>query len=147
MEKFYKNTNKIKNSYLKNEGISEWKTRINTRKLNWHVSTITYVFINQKRISLCELTERWRHMKVSITWRHLSVHSHRFILYWLGKASVIVKMCQLSFRVFTCAFHPEFSSFFGKSFLFLPLFFCHPYLGTFPFHVEKFYISRKNMYE
>ena len=33
-------------------------------------------------------------------------------------------MLQLNFCVFMCAFHPEISSFFGKSFLFLFIFFC-----------------------
>ena len=34
---------------------------------------------------------------------------------------MIVKMYQLSFHVFKCAFHPEISSFFRKSFLFFSL--------------------------
>ena len=50
----------------------------------------------------------------------------------LLKTSVIVKIFQLSFHVFVCAFRPEISSFFSKSF---PCLFqnvlCFPYLDTF----------------
>ena len=34
--------------------ISGWKAYINTRKLNWYVSTITGVFSDQKRLNVCE---------------------------------------------------------------------------------------------
>ena len=38
----------------KNEEISEWKTHINTQKLHWNFSTITNVFLDQKRVTICE---------------------------------------------------------------------------------------------
>ena len=38
----------------KNEEISGWKAHINTRRPTWNVSTITEVFLNQKRVNLCE---------------------------------------------------------------------------------------------
>jgi hypothetical protein len=44
---------------------------------------------------------------------------------------VIVETFQLSFCMFMCALHPEISSFFGKSFLFLFLLLCYPYFGIF----------------
>ena len=33
---------------------SGWKGQINIQKLKWHVSTITDVFFNHKRINVCE---------------------------------------------------------------------------------------------
>ena len=47
--------------------------------------------------------------------------SHTFTLFWSRKRSVIVKIFQL--RVYVYAFHPEISSFFGRSFPFPFLFF------------------------
>ena len=41
-------------TYWKNEEISGWKAHINTRKLNWNISTITDVFLDQKRVNVCE---------------------------------------------------------------------------------------------
>ena len=51
------------------------------------------------------------------------MYSHTFTLFWSRKTSVIVEVFQLSFCVFVCAFPLEISSFFGKSFLFVFLFF------------------------
>ena len=39
-------------SYRKNEQISGQKAHTNTQKLNWNVSTITDVFLNQKRVNI-----------------------------------------------------------------------------------------------
>ena len=51
-------TTKIKyergKSYLKNEQISAWMTNMNTLKFNCYVSTITYVFLNHKRVNARE---------------------------------------------------------------------------------------------
>ena len=60
-------------------------------------------------------------------WRNLRMNTRFTYIYSLliKKDICIVKMFQLSFRVFKCAFHLEFSSFFFcKSVLFLFLFFC-----------------------
>ena len=46
-----------------------------------------------------------------------------FTLFWSRKTSVIIKMFQLSFRVFVWPFIRRSLQFFGKSFLFLFLFF------------------------
>ena len=48
--------------------------------------------------------------------------SHTFTLFWSRKICVIVKILQLNFHVFVCAFHPEISSFSGKFPLSLPIF-------------------------
>ena len=44
---------------------------------------------------------------------------------------MITKIFQLSFYVFVCAFRPDISLFFDKSFPFLFLFLCYLFLGTF----------------
>ena len=99
------------NSYQKNENISGWKAQIYRWKLNWYISTITDVFLNQKR-----------------------VHD-AFTFFWLRITFEIVKTYQLCIHVFICAFHPEFSSIFCTRFLFLFLFACYPYFGILPFHM------------
>ena len=48
----------------------------------------------------------------------LVVCSNTFTLFRLGKTSVTVKIFLISFHVFVCAFPPEISSIFGKSFPF-----------------------------
>ena len=51
------------------EQISSREAHTNTRKLNWNVSTITDVFLNQKKVNLCEYMVKmapcglWRAMK------------------------------------------------------------------------------------
>ena len=57
--------------------------------------------------------------------------SDTFTLFRSRKTSVIVETFQVSFSVLMCAFHPEISSFFAKSFRFLFLFLCCLYFGTF----------------
>ena len=92
----------------KNEVISGRKAHTTTRKLIWNISTITHVFLNQKRVNVCE------HMVKTVP--------HLF--FWLRKASVIVKTFELSFHVFVCAFRLEISSFFSYEFpLSFPFFF------------------------
>ena len=70
------------NSYRNNKEIFRWKTHINTWKLNWNVLTITDVFLDQKKVNVCELT-----VKMTPQWR---------------KTPVIVETFQLSFHVFVC---------------------------------------------
>ena len=47
----------------------------------------------------------WWLLLETITWCHLSMYSHTFILFWLKKTSLIVKTYQLSFHMFICAFN------------------------------------------
>ena len=45
------------NSYWKNEEVTRWSTQMNqksTQKLNWYVLTLTDVFVNHKRINVCD---------------------------------------------------------------------------------------------
>ena len=42
------------NLLLKNEEISKGKAHTNTRKLNQNISTDTAIFLNQKRVNVCE---------------------------------------------------------------------------------------------
>ena len=42
------------NTYQKNEEISGWKGQINIRKFNSYILTITDVFLNQKRVNICQ---------------------------------------------------------------------------------------------
>ena len=103
---------KRKGKFLpKNEEVSEWKAHINTWKLSWNISIITNVFLDQKIVNVCE------HTVGTI----FTVCSQTFTLFWLGKASVIVKIFQLSFRVFVCAFSLEISSFLVRVFPFFVL--------------------------
>ena len=101
-------------SYWKNEDVSGWKAQINhknTQKLNWYILTITQVFVNQKKIKVCEYTVKMAPMSLS----HGTIFTmcwHTFTLFWLTKISVIVETFQLNFHEFVCAFHPEISSFF-----------------------------------
>ena len=105
------------NSYRKNEEISGWTAPINTRKLNWYVSTITYVFLNQKR-----------------------VFSHTFYSRLIEKdmcdcQNISVKLpC-----IYLClSFRDLFI--FLVSFLFLFLCLCYLYFGAFHFHVVSYWI-------
>ena len=60
---------------------------------------------------------------------------------------MIIKIFQLSFRVFVCAFCPGISSFFGKSFPFLFRFFVLSLLWYLPFHMVSFDIDMSNNVE
>ena len=70
--------------------------------------------------------------------------SHAFILFRLGKTSVNVKIYQLCFRVFLCAFHPESTSQFFLRVSSSYSYFCVICTYSFPFHmfynVQKFKI-------
>ena len=63
----------------------------------------------------------WLLLKI-VTGTIFSAYSHTFILFWLRKTSVSVKMYQLSFHVLICAFHPEISTFFDEFPLFISIF-------------------------
>ena len=62
------------------------------------------------------------HVVLPLPCFHIHTHWHTFTLFCSRKTLVIVERYQLSFCIFMCAFHPEISIFFGKSFLFLFLF-------------------------
>ena len=64
----YKNRNKEGKLLLKKKRSLDFglKVQINTWNLNAYLLTITYVFLNQKRINVHEHTERWRHMIIFI---------------------------------------------------------------------------------
>ena len=85
--------------------------RTSTHKLNWNISTITSVFINQKRMNVCE----WTHDKDDIIFVMCSL---TFTLFWLRNTTVTVKVFWLSFHVFTCICPTVITSIFGKSFEF-----------------------------
>ena len=81
-----------------------------TQKLIQNILTVTDIFLNQKRVNVCEDTAK-------IAWCH--VCSHKFTLFWLRKTSVTVEIFWISFRVFVRAFPPEISWIFNVFFLIL----------------------------
>jgi hypothetical protein len=122
---------------LKNEEISVGKAHINPWKLNWDISMITDIFLDQKRVSLLIRSEGVSlliekdicdHQNISIKFPCVYVC---LSLFWSRKTSVNVDMSQLSSCLFVCAFPPEISSFCGKSFAFLSHFLRYLYSGTF----------------
>ena len=58
---------------------------------NWYISTITDVFLHQKRVNICKHTVKMPHAHGAI----FTVCSHTFTLFRLRKTSVIVKTYQL----------------------------------------------------
>ena len=65
------------------------------------------------------LTKKWRVFWRKGTHKHMETYLRNvctFTLFWSRKTSVIVKISQIGFHVFVCAFSPEISSFFSKSF-------------------------------
>ena len=90
----------------KNEEISWRKAYTNTQKFNWNILTITNILHDQKHT-----------VKTIFT-----MCSHTFTLFWSKKTSMIVKIFQLNFCAFVCAFHLEISTFFCRILLFLFLF-------------------------
>ena len=76
-------------------------------------------------------------MKSDLLWRtsewYFSTRECHMVI-WLRMTSMIIETFQLSYHVFVYAL--EISSLFGKSFLFLFLFFVLSILWYFPFHVE-----------
>jgi hypothetical protein len=123
------------NSYRKNEEITRRKTHINTRKLNWNVSTITDVFLNQKRVNACEHTVTMASrnhvfiMVPSLPCVHIHfLSSDRERHLWSSNISVkfpCVYVCLSSRNLFIFSVR--------VSFLFLFIFFCYLEFGTFLF--------------
>ena len=75
--------------------------------------------------------------KRKLIWHHIyCVFTYIYSLL-IEKDIMFVKTFQLSLRVFMCAFHPEISSLFGKSFLFS--YFC--LLKVFPFNPSLLYLK------
>ena len=119
-----KNWKEKGNSYQENEEIYGWKSHIKIRKFNWYISTITDVFLDQKKVIVCEHTVKTatRECLQSGTFPILSrgaiftMYSYTFTLFWSRKY-VIIEMFQLSFCVFMWAFHREISSFLWQEFL------------------------------
>ena len=89
---------------LKNEEISERKAHTNTWKLNWNILTITDVFLDEKRVNVCENMVKMapHESEKLLDGTFFTVCSQTFILFWLRKTSVIVNMFQLSFCVCVC---------------------------------------------
>ena len=139
-----KNRKRKEKLVSKNEEVSGQEAHTNTRKLNWNISTITDDFLDQKRVNVCEHTVNTVPDSAVFT-----VCSHTFTLFWSRKTSVIVEIFQLSICVFVCAFRPVISSFFGKRFSCLFLFFVVSILRYFPFHMvslsSKLYLKYSNV--
>ena len=79
-------------------------------------------------------------MKKSPEERHIQTYGNLFDVSQQSqisqrKTSEIIEIYQISFHFYVCAFPPEISSFFGKSFPFLFTFFVLSILWYFPFHV------------
>ena len=87
--------------------MSGQKAHTNTQKLNWNVSTITDVLLDQKRVNVCE------HMVKTVP--SLSC-VHIYLFSFDQKRHVIVKMFQLSIYVFMWSFCLDISSFFWWQF-------------------------------
>ena len=87
-------------------------------------------FNNYKCLSRSEESKcMWKHGKDGVG-TIFTICSHTFTFFWPRKTSVI-EIYQISFSVFVCAFPPEISSFFLKSFPFLLPFFVLSYFDTF----------------
>ena len=113
------------------------------RSFNWYVSTITDVFLNQKRVNvyiysllngkqICDyrnISVKFPCVYVCLSSRDLFIYS----LFWLRNSSVIVKTYQWNFFMFICAFSS--GDLFIKSFHFPFPYFVIFVLWYFPFHV------------
>ena len=98
------NIGKRKGNLLpKNEEISGGKSHTNTRKHIWYISTIIDVFLNQKRLDVCE--HAWRHLYLVFTY-----------IYFLLIEKDICDRRNISNK-FLCVFPPEILSFFDGIFL------------------------------
>ena len=123
------------------EGKAITKTWRNLRRKGTHKHTETYLIYFDDHRYLFQSEDSkfmWTHSKDSVTSHHLyHVFTYTYSLL-TEKESVIVKIYQISFCVFVCAFPPEISSFFGKNFPFLFPFFVLSVLQYFPFHMVRF---------
>ena len=115
----------------KNEEISGRKVHTNKWKLNWNVSMITDVFLDHKRVNVCEHTVKMAPHEIVPCGAVFTVYSHTLTLFWSRKTSVKIETTQLSFHVFMCAIRPEISSFLLRVFPFFSYFLCYSYFSTF----------------
>ena len=92
------------------------------QKVNWYVLTLTVIFINHKRINICECT-------VKIVPREFTYIYSLLIEIDLWECWNVSVKIPYALLVYLCHF-------FSKSFSFLFLFLYYPYFGTFPFHVD-----------
>ena len=77
-----------------------------TQTLIWNILTFTDVFLNQKRVNVCEHMTRWHHKRVFVTVE----------IFWLSfRVSFLRRSLQFLVRVFT----------------FLSLILCYSYFSTF----------------
>ena len=92
-------TQKRGNSYRKSKEISRRNEHINTRKLHRNISMITDVFLNQKRVNVCEYIWwvalfRNSHVVPSLPWVHIHLFSSdRERHLWLSKHFSEASMC------------------------------------------------------
>ena len=113
------------------------------KKLIWNILKVTDIFLNQKRVNVCEHTAkmvsleflkgatrgckrgRWGRGAIFTMYSHNLLSSDRERHLWLLK--YIKFLC-----VYVCMyFHTEISSLFGNSFPFLFYLLSYPYFGTF----------------
>ena len=89
--------------------------RIDTQKLYWDISTGKAVFINQKRVNVCEHMTKMASLASDAIF---VVCSQTFTLFLLIKAAMPLEISRYSFCVFSCACPSVISSISGKSFHF-----------------------------
>ena len=102
--------------------VSGWKTHGKW----WDVSKLTEVFLNHKRVNVCEHTVKM------VSRDSLLFHKHSPSFDW--ERPQWVSKCLIIFH-FILSFIQRPIYFFGKSHLLLSLFLYNPNLGTFLFHV------------
>ena len=81
--------NESENSYQELEEITKRQAHTNTQKLYRDISTGTAVFLNRKRVFVCDAV--------------FVVCSQTFALFRLRKTAMPVEISRYSFRVFVCA--------------------------------------------
>ena len=122
------------------EEISDEKAHKNTRKLIQNISTITYIFLNQKRVNVCEHMTKIASLECfggafqKLSLCHVFTYIHSLLI---EKDLCDCQNLKISFRVFVCAFPSEIYSIFGKSFPFPFPYFVLFILGTFLSHGLK----------
>ena len=133
--------------------LKNWRDhhRTGIRKLNRNILMVTVVFLNQKRVNVCEHTTKM----ASLISFQISLHpslsqpplvapfikslvtpsllcSHTFTLFWLRKTAMPVKIFRLSFCVFFVPVLQWSLQYLIRVFTFLSLILCYSYFGTFP---------------
>ena len=117
-----------------------WVTKANSLLIWTRRKESTKLRITQNKGK--ERENSYQKLKRSPNERHIQTHGSLIKICWGSqqsfsnrKTAVIVKIFQLSFRVFACAFPMEISSIFGKSFPSPFPYFVLFVLRYFPFHV------------